>query len=161
MESFKRNILQSIQDEDAMPGGGLGLGGGYSSAPPPALPSTTDYTPAAPPAAPTPGYTRDASPGRGYVSASPAVPPAAGSPGGGAGADASAAAVMDGKDFFRQARLRLSYEQFNQFLSNIKRLNDHAQTRDETLARAQEIFGAENGDLFNSFKTLLSKHGLT
>ncbi len=40
-------------------------------------------------------------------------------------------------------------------------LNDHAQTRDETLARAQEIFGAENGDLFVSFKTLLSKHGLT
>ena len=71
------------------------------------------------------------------------------------------AAVLDGKDFFRQARLRLSYEQFNQFLSNIKRLNDHAQTRDETLARAQEIFGAENGDLFVSFKTLLSKHGLT
>ena len=68
---------------------------------------------------------------------------------------------MDGKDFFRQARLRLTYEQFNQFLTNIKRLNDHAQTRDETLARAQEIFGSENGDLFVSFKTLLSKHGLT
>ena len=49
----------------------------------------------------------------------------------------------------------------NQFLSNIKRLNDHAQTRDETLARAQEIFGAENSDLFGSFTSLLSKHGLT
>ena len=64
-------------------------------------------------------------------------------------------------EFFRQARLRLTYEQFNQFLSNIKRLNDHAQTRDETLARAQEIFGSENSDLFGSFTSLLSKHGLT
>ena len=34
-------------------------------------------------------------------------------------------------------------------------------TNNETLAKAQEIFGPENGDLFVSFKTLLSKHGLT
>eukprot|EP00966_Prymnesium_polylepis_P268720 6208207-Prymnesium_polylepis.1 len=70
-------------------------------------------------------------------------------------------ANLDGKDFFRQARLRLTYEQFNQFLSNIKKLNDHVQTRDETLAQANEIFGQENHDLFLSFTELLSKHGLT
>ena len=69
--------------------------------------------------------------------------------------------VVDGKDFFRQARLRLTYEQFNQFLNNIKRLNDHAQSREETLDRAQDIFGPENADLFTSFKTLLTKHGLS
>ena len=67
---------------------------------------------------------------------------------------------MEGRDFFRQARLRLSYEQFNQFLPNIKRLNDRAQTRDDTLRRAQEIFGPENSDLYGAFTNLLSKHGL-
>ena len=36
-----------------------------------------------------------------------------------------------------------------------------ADTEPTPLARAQEIFGSENGDLFVSFKTLLSKHGLT
>ena len=41
------------------------------------------------------------------------------------------------------------------FLSNIKRLNDHAQTREDTLMRAQDIFGADNDDLFQSFKSLL------
>ena len=70
-------------------------------------------------------------------------------------------ARLDGKDFFRQARLRLTYEQFNQFLTNIKRLNDHAQSREETIQKAQEIFGSENDDLFVSFKALLSKHGLS
>ena len=54
---------------------------------------------------------------------------------------------MDGKEFFRQARARLSYEKFSQFLSNIKELNAHKQTRQETLARASEIFGDANADL--------------
>merc|ERR550514_930016 len=31
--------------------------------------------------------------------------------------------MIDGKQFFRQARSRLSYESFNAFLANIKRLN--------------------------------------
>ena len=44
---------------------------------------------------------------------------------------------MDGKEFFRQARARLSYENFSQFLSNIKELNAHKQTRTETLERAK------------------------
>ena len=67
---------------------------------------------------------------------------------------------IDGKDFFRAARLRLTYEQFNSFLTSIKRLNDHAQNREETLAQAQQIFGEENQDLFTSFRSLLTKHGL-
>ena len=70
-------------------------------------------------------------------------------------------AHLDGKDFFRQARLRLTYEQFNQFLTNIKRLNDHVQTRDETLKQAQDIFGPDSQDLFVAFNELLNKHGLT
>ena len=170
LDAFKRSIMQSIQDED--------VPGGFK------MPSAEAYTPAVPPptsmhSAPPP-YTSPAPPppatsnplgghsavpasvggGSGFgVSASPAPPAAMETPS--VGEAPNAAAVMDGKDFFRQARLRLTYEQFNQFLSNIKRLNDHAQTRDETLARAQDIFGADNGDLFASFKSLLSKHGLT
>lgn len=185
LDSFKRNIMQSIHDED-VPGAGLGAMGAaaaFGGAVPAASSGTSEYTPAcggAPtpfgPGSPAPtvgghplglasggactgGGSFAASAGRSaYGSASPAMPSQPGSPPGG---ETNVAAVMDGKDFFRQARLRLTYEQFNQFLSNIKRLNDHAQTRDETLARAQEIFGVDNGDLFISFKTLLSKHGLT
>eukprot|EP00250_Pteridium_aquilinum_P005948 c15957_g1_i1 orf=261-1328(+) len=65
---------------------------------------------------------------------------------------------VDGKEFFRQARNRLSYEQFSAFLANIKELNAHKQSREETLRKADEIFGAENKDLYHSFDGLLSRH---
>ncbi|KAI5075605.1 hypothetical protein GOP47_0009681 [Adiantum capillus-veneris] len=39
-------------------------------------------------------------------------------------------AKVDGKEFFRQARNRLSYQQFSAFLSNIKELNSHRQSRE-------------------------------
>eukprot|EP00270_Netrium_digitus_P001647 TRINITY_DN11801_c0_g1_i1.p1 TRINITY_DN11801_c0_g1~~TRINITY_DN11801_c0_g1_i1.p1 ORF type:complete len:381 (-),score=100.24 TRINITY_DN11801_c0_g1_i1:254-1396(-) len=65
---------------------------------------------------------------------------------------------VDGKEFFRQARSRLSYEQFSSFLANIKELNAHRQTREETLKKADEIFGSENKDLYTAFDGLLSRH---
>ncbi|CAK9196623.1 unnamed protein product [Sphagnum troendelagicum] len=65
---------------------------------------------------------------------------------------------VDGKEFFRQARNRLSYEQFSAFLSNIKELNGHRQTREETLRKADEIFGVDNKDLYIAFDGLLSRH---
>jgi hypothetical protein len=37
----------------------------------------------------------------------------------------------------------------------------HHPRREDTLLRAQEIFGADNQDLFVAFKNLLTKHGLT
>ncbi|KAH9297602.1 hypothetical protein KI387_029284, partial [Taxus chinensis] len=37
---------------------------------------------------------------------------------------------MDGKEFFRQARSRLTFEQFSAFLANIKELNSQRQTRE-------------------------------
>uniref|UniRef100_A0ACD5W3L1 Uncharacterized protein n=1 Tax=Avena sativa TaxID=4498 RepID=A0ACD5W3L1_AVESA len=64
---------------------------------------------------------------------------------------------VDGKEFFRQARSRLSYEQFAAFLANIKELNAHRQSQEETLEKADEIFGADNKDLFVSFQGLLSR----
>jgi hypothetical protein len=85
------------------------------------------------------------------------------SPGGGVGGSSPRGSGVDGnrvdgKEFFRQARARLSYENFSQFLQNIKELNAHKQTRQETLSRAAEIFGDHNSDLYHTFETLLVKH---
>ncbi|KAM0954279.1 putative transcription factor bZIP family [Dioscorea sansibarensis] len=65
---------------------------------------------------------------------------------------------VDGKEFFRQVRSRLSYEQFSAFLANVKELNSHKQTREETLQKADEIFGPDNKDLYAIFEGLISRN---
>ncbi|URD81495.1 hypothetical protein MUK42_05209 [Musa troglodytarum] len=65
---------------------------------------------------------------------------------------------VDGKEFFRQVRSRLSYEQFSAFLSNVKELNAHKQTREETLQKAGEIFGPDNKDLYAIFEGLITRN---
>ncbi|GER52766.1 oxygen sensor histidine kinase NreB [Striga asiatica] len=65
---------------------------------------------------------------------------------------------IDGKEFFRQARSRLSLEQFSSFLANIKELNAQRQSREETLRKAEEIFGMDNKDLYISFQGLLNRN---
>ncbi|POO02360.1 WAT1-related protein [Trema orientale] len=65
---------------------------------------------------------------------------------------------VDGKEFFRQVRSRLSYEQFGAFLANVKELNAHKQTKEETLQKADEIFGPENKDLYAVFEGLISRN---
>lgn len=65
---------------------------------------------------------------------------------------------IDGKEFFRQARSRLSYEQFSAFLANIKELNAQKQSREETLRKAEEIFGTDNKDLYLLFQGLLNRN---
>ena len=37
-------------------------------------------------------------------------------------------------------------------------LNAHRQTREETLRRAADIFGADNADLYSAFEGLLTRH---
>ncbi|XP_066315099.1 uncharacterized protein At4g15545-like [Miscanthus floridulus] len=64
---------------------------------------------------------------------------------------------VDGKEFFRQARSRLSYEQFAAFLANIKEFNAHRQSREETLRKPSQPNRAENKDLLRSFQGLLSR----
>ena len=164
LHDFKRSILQSIKDDDgsgadAMAGAASAAAAaydaplddravsGYGAPRPYAPPSSAVSSAAASPAGLFP-------PAGGAVS----TPCSAGAPHSPAGQASSE--LADGKDFFRQARLRLTYEQFNAFLASIKKLNDHSQTRDETLAQAQEIFGADGHDLFVAFRNLLSKHGL-
>lgn len=65
---------------------------------------------------------------------------------------------VDGKEFFRQVRSRLSYEQFGAFLANVKELNSHKQTKEETLRKADEIFGPDNKDLYTVFEGLLTRN---
>ncbi|KAG8386617.1 hypothetical protein BUALT_Bualt03G0167100 [Buddleja alternifolia] len=65
---------------------------------------------------------------------------------------------IDGKEFFRQARSRLSLEQFSAFLANIKELNAQRQSREEALRKAEEIFGMDNKDLYISFQGLLNRN---
>ncbi|KAH7425362.1 hypothetical protein KP509_11G050700 [Ceratopteris richardii] len=74
------------------------------------------------------------------------------------GSHSARATRVDGKEFFRKARNRLSYEQFSAFLTNIKQLNAHLQTKEEALRKASEIFGPENEDLYHSFEGLLRRH---
>ncbi|KAL6185902.1 hypothetical protein ACLB2K_042024 [Fragaria x ananassa] len=65
---------------------------------------------------------------------------------------------VDGKEFFRQVRSRLSYEQFGAFLANVKELNAHKKTKEETLHKADEIFGPDNKDLYAIFEGLISRN---
>ncbi|XP_051129939.1 uncharacterized protein At4g15545 isoform X2 [Andrographis paniculata] len=65
---------------------------------------------------------------------------------------------VDGKEFFRQVRNRLSLEQFGAFLANVKELNANKQTKEETLQKADEIFGVENKDLYSIFEGLIARN---
>jgi hypothetical protein len=76
----------------------------------------------------------------------------------GTGISAPGSPQIDGKAFFRAARGKLSYENFNAFLANIKRLNNHQQNREQTLEEAKRLFGPGNGDLYNDFQMLLNRH---
>ena len=144
LESFKRHLLQTLQDEeDSKDAMNLGIdlasdrmiSNVLSSA---SSPMVGSQVPA--------GMTPMANNG----GASPEVK-AGGSPGAGT-------PKVDGKEFFRNARSRLGYDDFSQFLQNIKELNAGRQTREETLKKAQEIFKSQNADLYKTFEGLLSRH---
>mmetsp|Transcript_85819 Transcript_85819/g.199492 ORF Transcript_85819/g.199492 Transcript_85819/m.199492 type:complete len:252 (+) Transcript_85819:88-843(+) len=71
---------------------------------------------------------------------------------------AESTTATDGKQFFKKARNSLSYQAFNDFLANIKRLNQNDQTREETLEQARRIFGPEHQHLYSEFEQLLNRH---
>ena len=62
---------------------------------------------------------------------------------------------IDGKNFFKEARLRLSYENFSVFLGYVKKLNDKQITRERALLELKDIFGDEHEDLFEDFSALI------
>jgi hypothetical protein len=166
LQDFKRSILKSLKDDDPVPSL---LPPAPTTAPPrpsvgahSACGSPTTYAQPAAYAPPTSSYNGSTASGGAWPPADyerPRVTPVA-SYGVAAFQPHAAESDVDGKDFFRQARLRLTSEQFGDFLQNIKRLNEHHQGREETLDRAQQIFGADGHDLFVSFKSLLTEHGL-
>lgn len=65
--------------------------------------------------------------------------------------------VAEGRQFFKQARSNLSYEAFNDLLSNIKRMNNQQQTLEETEEQARRIFGPELQHLYKDFVQLLNR----
>lgn len=62
---------------------------------------------------------------------------------------------LDGKNFFKDARNRLSYETFAVFLGYVKRLNDKTISKEKALEELQIVFGVENSDLHDDFSSLL------
>ena len=131
LSQMKRSILQTIQDEEVESVGAVTTH---------AASVARVASPRSPTALPPPAAC--------HAGPSAQSPPGQASPG-------SSSGLLDSKDFFRKARLRLTYEQFNSFLSNITRLNEHNQSVEETLRHAQELFGSDGHDLFLSFRVLL------
>lgn len=62
----------------------------------------------------------------------------------------------EGKEFFRQAKNKLSWKQYNHLTAIIKKLNNRQQNKQETVAEAKKLFGAEHDDLFVAFSALLN-----
>lgn len=65
---------------------------------------------------------------------------------------------IEGKEFFKIVKTRLSIPQFKKFLDCIKNLNQKQASKEETLAVARDIFGSDNSDLYVAFQSILSKH---
>lgn len=60
-----------------------------------------------------------------------------------------------GREFFIQAKARLSYEVFNAFSSYVRELNEKTIEKSEALYEIRELFEEENADLFEAFSSLL------
>lgn len=67
----------------------------------------------------------------------------------------SSRSSINGKNFFREARLKLSYEIFSVFLGYVKKLNDKTITKEKALSELKDIFGPENSELYEDFTCLL------
>lgn len=63
---------------------------------------------------------------------------------------------VQGREFFGQAKARLSYENFSIFSLYVKQLNEKSISKELALIEVKEIFGTENADLFSTFANLLS-----
>ena len=60
-----------------------------------------------------------------------------------------------GKSFFKSARSRLAYEDFNSLVEAIRQLTARTRTRQDTLTHVWQLFGPQNEDLYATFKRLL------
>ena len=151
LDSFKRSILQSIKDDGDLPPRAAFGGASNPSSPPPSAASCD--------AAPTPliDYASWAAP-------TAWIPPARARARAAARrrrARRPAAATRRRRHLTADfpAAQQATYEQFNMFLSNIKRLNDHAQTRGH--ADARRIPSAPTTTTSPGVQAAPSRHGPT
>lgn len=144
LEAFKKDLLQHLQEDEV---GGLNLAAVDLSSE--RLLNEVLNSSALKGPYTTTSYS---SPARAYQAIpSPALSPSHSS------VDATPLNV-DGKQFFSLARSKLSYEAFSSFLHNIKELNAGRQTKDMTLMRVKEVFGAQGHEqLYLTFEQLLNK----
>ncbi|KAI9341678.1 hypothetical protein BDR26DRAFT_302426 [Obelidium mucronatum] len=82
--------------------------------------------------------------------------------GGGVGSSASNHATtglgsVDGREFFKLARSRLSYDDFTNLLNNVKAYNARDQSRIRTLENMRSLLGDRHRDLYDQFEQLLSR----
>ncbi|KAI8616286.1 hypothetical protein BC830DRAFT_1118619 [Chytriomyces sp. MP71] len=64
---------------------------------------------------------------------------------------------VDGREFFKHARSRLSYDDFTNLLNNVKAYNAREQSRHKTLDNLFSLLGERHRDLFDQFEGLLSR----
>mmetsp|Transcript_38366 Transcript_38366/g.90172 ORF Transcript_38366/g.90172 Transcript_38366/m.90172 type:complete len:236 (+) Transcript_38366:165-872(+) len=146
LEGLKKKVMESMSDDGvAIDDGphhsyeGIGYSGGLGGAS--HFPETSSYHHGS-------GIAQEGLGRAPWSAAAPSAAPSSAPPG----------SSVDGKQFFRNARNNLSYEAFNEFLANIKRLNNQQQTREETLEEARRIFGSELAHLYREFEQLLNRH---
>jgi hypothetical protein len=158
LDRLKKTFMETMETYNTEPMGGSGSGGWATADADASLFVNDDYLRGATPLTMADVEGRTGTP----AAQRPAYPtsPAYGQTPAGAANTGSApgSPQIDGKAFFRAARGKLSYENFNAFLANIKRLNNHQQTREQTLDEAKKLFGPDNSDLYTDFQTLLNRH---
>ena len=64
---------------------------------------------------------------------------------------------VSGKQFFAEAKARLSFENFSRFLAYVKQLNDKSIPKQQAIREVKAVFGQET-DLYSDFVYLLSRH---
>ncbi|KAG4106379.1 hypothetical protein H8356DRAFT_1323858 [Neocallimastix lanati (nom. inval.)] len=63
--------------------------------------------------------------------------------------------TIDGRNFFKLARSKLSYDQFTLLLANVKAYNNRDQGKGKTLENIEIALGEEHHDLYKQFEKLL------
>ncbi|OUM59087.1 hypothetical protein PIROE2DRAFT_63991 [Piromyces sp. E2] len=63
--------------------------------------------------------------------------------------------TIDGRDFFKLARSKLSYDQFTSLLANVKAYNNRDQGKGKTLENIEIALGETHHDLYKQFEKLL------
>ncbi|KAJ5068772.1 hypothetical protein M0811_02715 [Anaeramoeba ignava] len=65
---------------------------------------------------------------------------------------------INGQEFLRKARSKLSYDLFHQFLSIIKQFNNSIFDKETTIQKAHELISQSHPELFNDFQALLNQN---